>query len=35
LKSAGLTPGDIEPVYLAPADARAAFEEGAVDAWAI
>ena len=27
--------GDIEPVYLPPADARAAFERGAVDAWAI
>lgn len=27
--------GDIQPVYLAPADARAAFERGAVDAWAI
>jgi sulfonate transport system substrate-binding protein len=26
---------DIQPVYLAPADARAAFERGAVDAWAI
>ena len=24
-----------QPVYLAPADARAAFERGAVDAWAI
>jgi sulfonate transport system substrate-binding protein len=35
LKSAGLTPSDIEPVYLAPADGRAAFEQGAVDAWAI
>jgi sulfonate transport system substrate-binding protein len=35
LKSAGLTPADIEPVYLAPADARAAFEQGAVDAWVI
>jgi sulfonate transport system substrate-binding protein len=35
LKSAGLTPTDIEPVYLAPADARAAFEQGAVDAWVI
>ncbi len=35
LKSAGLTPQDIEPVYLAPADARAAFEQGAVDAWVI
>jgi len=27
--------GDITPVFLAPADARAAFEKGAVDAWAI
>jgi len=35
LASAGLTPQDIEPVYLAPADARAAFERGSVDAWAI
>ncbi|MCI1003920.1 sulfonate ABC transporter substrate-binding protein [Herbaspirillum sp. C7C8] len=35
LKKAGLQYGDIEPVYLAPADARAAFERGAVDAWAI
>jgi sulfonate transport system substrate-binding protein len=35
LRSVGLTPADIQPIYLAPADARAAFEEGAVDAWAI
>jgi sulfonate transport system substrate-binding protein len=35
LKAAGLTPADIEPVYLTPADARAAFEQGAVDAWVI
>jgi len=35
LEEAGLSYGDIEPVYLAPADARAAFERGAVDAWAI
>lgn len=35
LDSAGLSPKDIESVYLAPADARAAFERGAVDAWAI
>jgi len=35
LKKAGLRYSDIEPVYLAPADARAAFEKGAVDAWAI
>jgi sulfonate transport system substrate-binding protein len=26
---------DVEPVYLPPADARAAFERGAVDAWVI
>jgi len=35
LTSVGLRPADIEPVYLAPADARAAFEQGAVDAWVI
>jgi sulfonate transport system substrate-binding protein len=35
LKKAGLNYGDIEPVFLAPADARAAFEKGAIDAWAI
>lgn len=35
LASAGLTPADIQPAYLAPADARAAFERGSVDAWAI
>jgi len=35
LKQAGLRYSDIQPVYLAPADARAAFEKGAVDAWAI
>jgi sulfonate transport system substrate-binding protein len=35
LKKYGLQYTDIEPVYLAPADARAAFERGAVDAWAI
>jgi sulfonate transport system substrate-binding protein len=27
--------GDITPIYLAPAEARAAFEKGAVDAWVI
>lgn len=31
----GLRYGDVTPVWLAPADARAAFERGAVDAWAI
>ena len=35
LASAGLKPGDITPAWLAPADARAAFERGAIDAWAI
>ncbi|AJC22419.1 aliphatic sulfonate ABC transporter substrate-binding protein [Pandoraea pulmonicola] len=35
LRKHGLDFGDIEPVYLAPADARAALERGAVDAWAI
>lgn len=32
LESAGLQPEDIKPVYLLPADARAAFEQGKVDA---
>jgi sulfonate transport system substrate-binding protein len=32
---AGLKWDEIQPVYLAPADARAAFERGSVDAWAI
>lgn len=35
VKAAGLKWSDIQPVYLAPADARAAFERGAVDAWSI
>lgn len=35
VKRAGLQWGDIQPVYLPPADARAAFEKGAVDAWVI
>ncbi len=35
LKKAQLKWGDITPIYLAPADARAAFERGSVDAWAI
>jgi sulfonate transport system substrate-binding protein len=35
LASAGLKPADVQPIYLAPADARAAFEQGAVDAWVI
>lgn len=35
LEKHGLKYGDIEPVFLPPAAARAAFERGAVDAWAI
>jgi sulfonate transport system substrate-binding protein len=35
LEKAGLKYSDIDPTYLAPADARAAFERGAVDAWVI
>jgi sulfonate transport system substrate-binding protein len=35
LAKAGLTPADIRAVYLAPADGRAAFEAGDVDAWVI
>lgn len=35
LEQAGLAYGDIQPVFLAPADARAAFVSGAVDAWVI
>ncbi|WP_407316791.1 aliphatic sulfonate ABC transporter substrate-binding protein [Pseudomonas sp. nanlin1] len=35
LNAAGLSYKDIQPVYLTPADARAAFEQGSVDAWAI
>lgn len=35
LESKGLGLSDIQPIYLPPADARAAFERGAVDAWAI
>jgi sulfonate transport system substrate-binding protein len=35
LEKAGVKYSDVTPVFLAPADARAAFERGAVDAWAI
>src|SRR3984957_20278568 len=35
LERAGVKYSDITPVFLAPADARAAFERGSVDAWAI
>ena len=35
LEKHGLKYSDIQPVFLPPADARAAFEKGAVDAWVI
>ncbi|MBW4690927.1 MAG: sulfonate ABC transporter substrate-binding protein [Lyngbya sp. HA4199-MV5] len=35
LEKAGLKYSDIQPVYLPPADARAAFVQGNADAWAI
>jgi len=35
LQKHGLQYRDVQPVFLAPPDARAAFERGAVDAWAI
>lgn len=35
LAKAGLGFKDIQPTYLTPADARAAFQQGDVDAWAI
>ncbi|MES2257562.1 MAG: sulfonate ABC transporter substrate-binding protein [Pseudomonadota bacterium] len=35
LEKAGLAYKDVETVFLPPADARAAFERGSVDAWAI
>src|SRR6202048_3667085 len=35
LEKAGVKYSDITPGFLAPADARAAFERGSVDAWAI
>jgi sulfonate transport system substrate-binding protein len=35
LQKAGLHYEDVHPVYLPPADARAAFENGDVDAWVI
>jgi aliphatic sulfonates family ABC transporter substrate-binding protein len=35
VEKAGLVWGDITPVQLAPADARSAFESGALDAWTI
>jgi sulfonate transport system substrate-binding protein len=35
LEKAGLRYDEIEPLYLGPADAGAAFERGAIDAWSI
>ena len=35
LEKAGIAYKDIETIYLPPADARAAFERGSVDAWVI
>lgn len=35
LEKHGLKYGDVQSVFLAPPDARAAFEKGAVDAWVI
>ena len=35
LRHTGLDYADIQPAYLAPADARAAFTQGSVDAWVI
>jgi len=35
VEKAGLQWSDITPIYLTPADARAAFERNSVDAWAI
>lgn len=35
LEKAGVKYSDVTPVFLAPADARAAFERGSVDAWVI
>ncbi|MDR2128273.1 MAG: aliphatic sulfonate ABC transporter substrate-binding protein [Burkholderiaceae bacterium] len=35
LNKAGLAFADIQPAYLTPADGRAAFEKGAIDAWVV
>ena len=35
LAKAGLKPADVQPVYLQPPDAGAAFRSGALDAWCI
>src|SRR4029077_19602092 len=35
LEKGGLSYADIQPIYLGPADAGAAFERGSIDAWTI
>ncbi|RFU71215.1 sulfonate ABC transporter substrate-binding protein [Peribacillus saganii] len=35
LEKAGISYGDIQPSFLQPGDARVAFEQGNIDAWAI
>ncbi|MDO9404430.1 MAG: aliphatic sulfonate ABC transporter substrate-binding protein [Polaromonas sp.] len=35
LEDSGVSYAEVKPVFLAPADARAAFQSGAVDAWVI
>lgn len=35
VRKAGLQWTDIQPIWLSPADARAAFQKGAIDAWSI
>jgi sulfonate transport system substrate-binding protein len=35
LERAGISYSDVQPIYLAPSDARAAFESDRVDAWSI
>ena len=35
LAANGMTPADIQPVYLQPPDAAAAFRSGALDAWSV
>lgn len=35
LQKAGLKLADIQPIYMSPADARAAFVSGSIDAWVV
>ena len=35
LQKAGLNAADVQPIYLTPADARAAFTSGSIDAWVV